>query len=686
MTTSDAILITGATGFIGSHLLIELLQRTQADIYCPVREHPRRSPSERVHKAMRESLHVRGWSADLLDAWKGRVHTVVADMSQPRFAMGEGDLECLAAAGIRSIWHSASCLRYTDAERDEIDATNIVGTQVLLQLADTFGVATFNHISTAYVAGIRTGLLPTTLPTEPDDRAAYHNAYEHSKARSEVMVAEACRAAGIQYRIFRPSAIIGDSHTFHANSDMGLYGMVRRLSLFKRRTEPRMPGYLAEKPLLLHGRGHIPLNLLPIDHCMEQIFAVCAAADGDGVYHIVNPRPPTLGETTGVLGACLELRSLDATWDESEMTLVDKAFRKSYEFYASYMVAEQVFDHDNVACHLAPDYAERARLGASDLERYILDYIEQLAGVDEHNTYFQPFSLNALTRKHTTTFDGMPLDYFTTDTSKPAMVLINAFGMDLEFWGPTVNYFRDHFRLVTWYLRGLPAEEYDASVDVSLGAHAEDLHSILQAEGIGRAVIVGWCAGPKIALEYFRRYPDSVSALVLVAGKYDSDVNPDPEASPYSKLFSELNAGIVRNPKLAEMVVQSIMHARASDGTTAAGAANTILSACSPALEYAPYASAPFANAANLVNYSRMSRAYGDHDVYDMLERIDVPTLVIAAEDDAIAHPTSSRRVAEHISDCELTVLRGASHFCVVENPGVFIHSVSRYLKHRQLM
>jgi pimeloyl-ACP methyl ester carboxylesterase len=185
-------------------------------------------------------------------------------------------------------------------------------------------------------------------------------------------------------------------------------------------------------------------------------------------------------------------------------------------------------------------------------------------------------------------------------------------------------------------------------------------------------------------LEFYRQFPELVRALILVAGKYDTDENPDPETTNYSKLFATLNSSIAASPKIAQLIVASILNA--SDRHKAGGAANTILSACSPSMEYAPYATAPFRTAQNLITYSKMSRAYGKHDVYDMLHMIKAPTLVVAAQDDVIAHPVSSSRVASQIKTSDLVVLPRASHFCLVENPGVFIHTVSRYLKAHSLI
>ncbi len=673
----QAIFITGATGFIGGHLVYDFLDRTAIQIYCMVRGRTQFDPMRRLLATLADAVHVRGKYAEMPEEWQRRLHVVIGDLSEENLGMSNADREILHEANISELWHNGSTLMYEESDRAAIERSNLGGTQALLSLSAEIGVSVFNYMSTAYVAGKRSGVIEEALPINADDPSAFYNAYEQSKARAEHMVAEFASTHGFHYRIFRPSVIIGDSTTFRTNSDMGFYGLLRRLHLFQHRNERRMPGYLGQRRLKLYGQGDIGLNVLPIDHFMAQIFGALDSAEVNRIYHNVNWDPPTTRDAAAIMGACLELKAVDVTVNEDEFAAIDNAFRKSYAFYASYLLTEKTF--------MGGPLQKIAAVTPADLEKYILKYIEQLRGSNADKSVFETFSRKEIEKAHVRSFDGIELTYFKTPGEKPALVLINAFGMDMEFWGPAFKHFRDQFKIMTWNLRGLPdSEQFLRGQDLSISAHAKDLSCIMQAEGVNSAILMGWCAGPKIALEFYRQFPERVRALILVAGKYDTEGNPDPEVTDYSKLFTELNASIATNPVIAELVVASIMNA--SDKDKGGVAANTILSACSPSIEYAPYVTAPFRNAQNLITYSKMSRSYGEHDVYDMLHLIDVPTLIVAAEDDVIAHPVSSRRVAAHIKTSELAVLPRASHFCLVENVGVFLHTVSRYLKMQGLV
>ena len=108
------------------------------------------------------------------------------------------------------IIHSAANISFSENERTSIWKANVEGTLQMLALsANLSDVASFNYVSTAYVAGKRVGLI-----REDDDRLPeFNNSYEESKRTAEGLVREHCSAYGLPFRIFRPSIIIGDSRT-----------------------------------------------------------------------------------------------------------------------------------------------------------------------------------------------------------------------------------------------------------------------------------------------------------------------------------------------------------------------------------------------------------------------------------------------------------------------------------------
>ena len=97
-----------------------------------------------------------------------------------------------------------------NAPIDELRKTNVQGTEHVLELAQAaqadHGLARFAHVSTAYVAGGRTGPVPEDALT---DAYGFACAYEFSKYEGERLV-QAARA-DLPISVFRPGMIVGDS-------------------------------------------------------------------------------------------------------------------------------------------------------------------------------------------------------------------------------------------------------------------------------------------------------------------------------------------------------------------------------------------------------------------------------------------------------------------------------------------
>jgi thioester reductase-like protein len=161
-------LVTGATGFIGAALVLELLDQTDGEVACLVRPgHDPERARARLTEALRRAflLYER---ADLLPAIEERCQAVPFDLR------GDGEISPAALPdGIAEVWHSAASLRFKQEQRDKIVEQNVEGTRRLLRLATDAGASTFNYVSTAYVAGKRTGLV---LEEPARDPGVAHNA------------------------------------------------------------------------------------------------------------------------------------------------------------------------------------------------------------------------------------------------------------------------------------------------------------------------------------------------------------------------------------------------------------------------------------------------------------------------------------------------------------------------------
>jgi nucleoside-diphosphate-sugar epimerase len=193
-------------------------------------------------------------------------------------------------------------------KRDEVELANIKSLENLLAMAagGSQGCYFFHHISTAYVAGKRTGVCPEQLV----DTNEFHNVYEETKYRAEQYVWEKFPAQGIRVNIYRPSIIYGHSKTGKSLRFNALYFPVKTALFLKRVYEKdikqnqgkkaRQMGVKMEKdgtmvlPIRMEKEEGGSINLIPIDFFIDAFFAIMEESLAGEIFHIVSSSPKRL--------------------------------------------------------------------------------------------------------------------------------------------------------------------------------------------------------------------------------------------------------------------------------------------------------------------------------------------------------------------------------------------------------
>jgi thioester reductase-like protein len=197
-------LVTGATGFVGRALVLELLTRTDRDVVCLVRSADSlEQPHERLHRSLAEAAVAYGVDDSLRAAIARRCRAVTADLHAPL-----DEVAATLIGQVDQVWHCAASLRYLERDRKEIERTNVHGTDRMLRFAATVGANAFHYVSTAYVVGDADG----HLPERPLGTAASNNAYEETKLAAEALVLREA-VPWLRVTILRPSVVVGHSVT-----------------------------------------------------------------------------------------------------------------------------------------------------------------------------------------------------------------------------------------------------------------------------------------------------------------------------------------------------------------------------------------------------------------------------------------------------------------------------------------
>lgn len=361
--------VTGATGFVGGALVLELLDKTDAEIVCPTRPAGDTAQAEaRLRAALGRSCALYG-RHDLLSAVEQRCRAVAFDLRAPTLQSARklpGDLG--------EIWHSAASLRFKDEHRQGIHDHNVEGTRAMLELAVRGRATFFNYISTAYVAGRRTDRI---IEQPARDAGVAQNAYEESKIRGETLVGDCDR---LPTRILRPSIVIGHSGTHAAISSSGLYSFILGVRRVRKEVVSRKLGdFLAHRPLRVRGDAAASVNLIPVDVVARNAVGISRSDSDACVFHLVNATPPPVQGVSMVVFSELGMTAPRWVEDKAEFTLIDEKLDEEprTEFFRSYLSSERVFDLSNTDAALGVGASE-VPLHHAALRGYVRWYLDLL--------------------------------------------------------------------------------------------------------------------------------------------------------------------------------------------------------------------------------------------------------------------------------------------------------------------
>jgi thioester reductase-like protein len=261
-----AILLTGATGFIGAFLLDELLRQTDADIYCLVRATDSAEGKVRIQRNLAVYLL---WD----ERYRDRIIPVVGDLAQPLLGLTTQQFQQLAEQ-MDAIYHCGAIVKWTYPYR-ALKAANVQGTREMIRLACQHRVKPLHFISTVGV--FSSPEYPSAVVTEQEpleNSGTLYGGYAQSKWVAEKLVTIA-GARGLPITIYRPNT--------EGHSQTGAFNPSDHLCLIL-------------KGCIQLGCAPQDLNIVvasaPIDYaCQAMVYLSQQRSSWGQVFHIVNPEP-----------------------------------------------------------------------------------------------------------------------------------------------------------------------------------------------------------------------------------------------------------------------------------------------------------------------------------------------------------------------------------------------------------
>ncbi|WP_033693733.1 non-ribosomal peptide synthetase [Bacillus cereus] len=265
----QCVLLTGVTGFLGAHVLEQLLTLPNTRIYCLARSQHGESVEQRVMEKMKFYF-----DETTLKQMKHRVQVIEGDLSEIHVGL-TAEMQKTLLRNIDTIIHCGGDVRHY-GDRDHFQEVNVESTRYLLQMSKKAGIR-FHYISTVSIAGHRPDDSASFMFSEQDfDRGQQvENVYVESKFLAEKLVREAMKE-GVPATVYRVGNLVGRTQDgkFQQNIEgNAFYRLIKALFLLQ-----KAPDFSTH------------IDLVPIDFGSKAIVELACIEQSKGeTFHICNP-------------------------------------------------------------------------------------------------------------------------------------------------------------------------------------------------------------------------------------------------------------------------------------------------------------------------------------------------------------------------------------------------------------
>ncbi|MCC8067570.1 MAG: SDR family oxidoreductase, partial [Clostridiales bacterium] len=271
--------ITGITGFLGTEIISEIMRTTEDTVFGLIRAGSRKEAVTRLGALWYQR-------PELTDQLGSRIIPVPGDITKADLGLSDTEQERLIQ-DTDYIIHTAAVIGIRHSRQQFWDV-NVTGTEHVLNFARRIQsvrpLRRFSYVSTAYVAGSRSGrIMEDSLVN-----AGFSSLYEQSKFEGESLVRQAMDQLPVS--VFRPGQIVGDSKTGQVKNFNTLYYPLKL--------------YLKQQMRVFPIKGSMHVNMVPVDYVAEAIVRITGKEKAAGkTFHLTAPSSmqPTVAELVGAV-------------------------------------------------------------------------------------------------------------------------------------------------------------------------------------------------------------------------------------------------------------------------------------------------------------------------------------------------------------------------------------------------
>lgn len=504
-------------------------------------------------------------------------------------------------------------------------------------------------------------------PEHPDSAAG--------RCDAERDVRERCDALGIGHRIFRTPLLVGECPPPPGARGEGFLKFLSALHGLKSEIDERQPEYFEYQALRCLAPDGAILNPLSFEQAADWMSRIARGERTLGRRHdLVGPENIPFADLCERVGSAFDL-SLLAVGSRAELNAVDRLFHERLDGFQS------CFAPPGGTAAEAADFAPQLGPLDGDALAAIFEAVRRRQDAERAAWAGRVAALPVALERKIVEGDESGLTYYVGGSGSPPVVLLNALGQGLHYWHRLMHELTRRHRVITWEPRGLDSSPRPFRI----GDHVDDLEAILAQEAAATCHLVGWCTGPKTALEFYRRRPEAVASMVFLNSSFKCPGSPEEFDTDYERNLEPLCRLLDRRPEMAASVRATLLSRTADPALDALDEADServaadVLSMMNADLRQ--HVLAPFRSESALVNYSRQLIDFWSHDARAGAEAVRAPVLLISAEYDKIASPEMSHAAAQQFPTARHVGVRGATHYCLYDRPELIAELIEDFFE-----
>lgn len=241
------------------------------------------------------------------------------------------------------------------------------------------------------------------------------------------------------------------------------------------------------------------------------------------------------------------------------------------------------------------------------------------------------------------------------------LILLNGIMMSASSWTYHVNRLKAHFDVITFDFKD-QGKSSKMNKDYDIKDRMQDLLAVMDHAKIEKAHIVGVSYGAHVAEHFVISYPHRVEKLVLsnAVSKVDNYLR---ELGRSWEIIAQTG-----DPELLFRIAFPAIYSR------------TFYNSNEDWIEERINNAAKVTNKDWLEGFARLSRSGAYFDLSNKIEKINVPTLLIGANEDIVTPKYEMKKMAEQIPNSSFVLIRKAGHAAFYEKADLWIDVVKGFL------